>query len=252
MKTPIVLMMLIGIIGCATNESQLRETLNKNPKIVFDLIEDHPEQFIEVINRAAQKAQQMQYEKQISQIKEDQERDLQKPKKPQLSDDRRLLGNANSEIVIVEYADLQCPACRVGFQSLNQFKEKYKNKIQFYFKHMPLDFHKMAYPAAQYFEAIKIQDKTKAFKFLDYVFQNQRQLTDEAFLKKAATAVSANMSKLANDLKSDKIGMTIEEDMNEFKNFGFTGTPVVLINGVALQGAQKLEELERVLRLTQK
>ncbi|MCB9025582.1 MAG: hypothetical protein H6625_04630 [Bdellovibrionaceae bacterium] len=36
----------------------------------------------------------------------------------------------------------------------------------------------------------------------------------------------------------------------EFQNFVFTGTPVLLISGVALRGALKVEELERVMNLT--
>lgn len=252
MKKIVILAVLIGMVGCATNESQLRETLKKNPKIVFDIIEENPEQFIEVVNRAAQKAQQKQYEKQIADMKSEQETDLKNPKKPKLEDKRRLLGSENSSITIVEYADFQCPACRIAFESLNQFKEKYKGKIQFYYKHMPLDFHKMAYPAAQYFEAIKLQDKAKALRFFDYVFENQRQLTDERFLKKAAAKVGANSAKLSEDIKSEFVRKIIEDDMDEFQKFGFTGTPVILLNGVALNGAQKLEELERIMNLTER
>lgn len=240
----------LAIVGCATNESQVKEAIRKNPKIIFDAIEENPEQFIEVVNRAAQKAQQKQYEKQAAALKAEQEKDLKNPKQPKLSDDRRLMGNSESKLVIVEYADFQCPACKMAFDSLSQFKKKYKGKFQFYYKHMPLDFHKMAYPAASYFEAVKLQDKEKAKKFLDFVFQNQRQMSDESFLKKAAQNVGADVKRVQQDLKSEKIKNIIEEDMAEFQSFGFTGTPVVLINGVALNGAQKLEELERVAKLT--
>lgn len=244
------LLLITGLVGCATNENQVKETLRKNPKIVFDIIDENPEQFIEVVNRAAQKAQQRQYEKQVADMKAEQEKELKDPKKPKLSDDRRLAGNENAKITIVEYADFQCPACRMAFDSLNQFKQKYKGKIQFYYKHMPLDFHKMALPAAQYFEAIKLQDKSKAIKFYDLVFENQRQLSDESFLKKMAQSAGADLKRLQQDINSDKVKQVIEADMTEFQNFGFTGTPVILINGVALHGAQKIEELERVAKLT--
>lgn len=244
------LVLAISLAGCATNENQLKETLKKNPKIVFDVIEENPEQFIEVVNRTAQKAQQRQYEKQLSEMKAEQEKELKNPKKPKLSEDRRLVGDANSRITIVEYADFQCPACRMAFDSLEEFKEKHKGKIQFYYKHMPLDFHKMAYPAAQYFEAIKLQDKQKAIKFYDLVFENQRQMSDESFLKRMAQASKVDIKKLQQDLNSEKVKQIIQDDMTEFQNFGFTGTPVILINGVALHGAQKIEELERVAKLT--
>ena len=244
------LMIATSLVGCASNENQLKETLKKNPKIVFDIIEENPEQFVEVVNRAAQKAQQKQYERQLADMKTEQEKELKDPKKPTLSDDRRLAGDSNSKLIIVEYADFQCPACRMAFDSLNQFKEKYTGKFQFYFKHMPLDFHKMAYPAAQYFEAVKLQNNQKAVKFFNLVFENQRQMSDEAFLKKMAQNVGADIKRLQLDIKSENIKKIIDADMAEFQSFGFTGTPVILINGVSLNGAQKLEELERVAKLT--
>lgn len=242
--------LMVSVIGCTTHERQLKEALKKNPKIIFDIIEDNPEQFIEAVNRAAHKAQQQQYAKQMSEMRAEQEKELRQPKKPKLSEDRRLVGNANSKITIVEYADFQCPACQMAFESLKEFKEKYKDKVQFYYKHMPLDFHKMAYPAAQYFEAIKLQDKQKALKFYGLVFENQGQMSDESFLKKMAQNSKADMKRLQRDVNSDQVKQIIHEDMVEFQNFGFTGTPVILINGVSLHGAQKIEELERIAKLT--
>lgn len=40
--------------------------------------------------------------------------------------------------------------------------------------------------------------------------------------------------------------------MAEFEAFGFTGTPVIIVNGVALQGAQPVAEIERVIAATKK
>ncbi len=221
-KIVILTAALTSLIGCVSPDNQLKETLRKNPKIIFDVIEENPDQFIEVVNRAAQKSQQKQYEKQIAEMKSEQDKDLKAPKQPKLSSDKRLVGDDSGNIIIVEYADFQCPAC------------------------------KMAYPSAQYFEAIRLQDKTKAMKFYDYVFENQKHLADEGFLKKAAVDVGANLKRIEVDIKSDQVKKIIQDDMNEFQSFGFTGTAVLILNGVALNGAQKLDELERVTQLTLK
>lgn len=242
--------LIILAVGCVSNETQIQKAIKQNPKIIFDLIEENPEQFVQVVNRAVQKAQQKQYEQQIAEIKIEQEKDLKNPKNPKLTDSRRLVGDEKAKITIVEYADFQCPACKMAFESLNHFKEKYKGQVQFYYKHMPLDFHKMALPAALYFEAIRKQDQKKSLKFYNLVFQNQKQMKDENFLNDLAKKSGADMKKLLQDVKSDRIKQIVEEDMNEFQNFGFTGTPVILINGVAMHGAQGMEELERVARLT--
>jgi protein-disulfide isomerase len=245
MRNIMLVVPVLALLGCVSSETQVREAIRKNPKIVFDVIEEHPEQFIEVVNRAAQAAQQKQYEKQAGDLKRQQEEDLKNPKTPMLDAHRRLLGADSGKIVLVEYADFECPACGMAYEGLKKFKAKHKDQIQFYYKNMPLSFHKMAYPAASYFEAVFLQDKEKAAKFYEYVFENQRSLSEE-FLKKAVKGVGANLAKVDKDLESSKVKAVIAEDMEEFRKFGFTGTPVVLINGVALNGAQSFEELERV------
>lgn len=250
MKKVSLVICLLAIVGCSSSETQVKEAIKKNPNIVFDVIEENPEQFIEVVNRAAQKAQAKQYEKQVAERKSAQEGDLKNPKHPALVSDRKLSGDDTGKIIVVEYADFQCPACSMAYDSLKQLKEKYKGQVQFYYKHMPLDFHKMAYPSALYFEAVRLQDKSKAKKFYEYLFENQRQLVDEDFLKQAAAHVGANMKKIEVDIKSEAVSKIIEEDMAEFQKFGFTGTPVLIVNGVALNGAQRIEELDRVVSLT--
>ena len=117
---------------------------------------------------------------------------------------RILEGTTSALITIVEYADFQCPYCRIGHKSLEAFKKKYKGQIQFVFKNMPLDGHQMAYPAAAYFEAIRRQGGDKALKFYNLLFKNQGELS-EAYLKKAALKVGANMARLAEDLASSAI-----------------------------------------------
>lgn len=179
--------------------------------------------------------------------KAEQMKDVKNPREPRLDSERRLLGSANSEITIVEYADFECTACQTAFEGLNRFKEKHQGRIQFYFKHMPLNFHKMAYPAAQYFEAIRMQDKAKAVKFFEYVFQNQMNLAEEDFLKKAATKLGVNMVKLLQDIKSEQVRRMIEADIKEFREFDFNGVPVILLNGTVLEGAHDFESLEKIL-----
>lgn len=247
----IVLLGMVLLTSCVSSEQQVREAIKRDPQILFSAIDDNPEEFLEVVNRAAQKAQERKFAKQMSEMKAQQERDLQEPKKPHLVDERRLIGTDSSKIIIVEYADFQCPACRLAYATLLQFKEKYKGQIQFYFKNMPLDFHPLAYPAAQYFEAIRLQSPQKALKFYEYVFENQKKLNESGFLDKVAKLIGADAKKLATDIKSDQVQRIIQEDMQEFQSFRFTGTPVIILNGVALPGAQRFEDLERVLQLTQ-
>jgi protein-disulfide isomerase len=250
MKRYALMSVFVGLTACSTSEKQMAEMLKKNPQIVFEAIEANPEQFIEVVNRAAKKAQETYQQKQYSDSKKQQEDQFKNPLKPVLAEERMLSGSRTGDIVIVEYADFQCPACRMAFDNLKSIREKYKDRIRFYYKNMPLSFHKMAMPAALYYEAVAKQDKLKAQKYYDLLFESQNQMVDEAFLKVAAKKVGADMKKLSSDLKDPKIKDLIAADMAEFEKFGFTGTPSIVINGVALNGAQPTEEIEKLIGLT--
>lgn len=252
MKKFVIAGLALALGACSTTDQQIADALKKNPKLVFDTIEQNPDQFIEVVNRAARKAQESQQEKQMAEMKRRQEEQVKNPLKPAVSDDRILFGNAKGDITIVEYADFECPYCEVAYKNLKPIKEKYKDRIKFYYKHVPLSFHKMAMPAAVRFEAIYKQDKAKGREFYTYLFENQRQMRDEKFLNDAAKKVGADVKKMEADMKSASAEKQISEDMAEFEKFGFSGTPAIVINGVALEGAQPTTELEKVIQATTK
>lgn len=252
MRSLLWLLTAFAFAGCMTSESQVKEAVKKNPKIIFDVIEENPEAFIEAVNKAARMAQMNQYQKQMESMNKERDEDLKNPKKPALDKSRRLSGSDAGKIVIVEYADFQCPACKMGHGPLAAFKKKYIDQVQFYFKNMPLDMHPEAMPASKYFEAIRMQDASKAYKFYDYLFQNQKSMTEKDFFKKAVKAVGADLKKVEADMNSEKVLNIISADMEEFQKFGYSGTPVILMNGVALQGAQSLENLEAMMKQLQK
>lgn len=247
----LILLGMVSVLGaCATSDKQIAEYLKKNPKAVFDVIEDNPEQFIEVVNKAARKAQQNQQQKQMAEIKKQQEQQIVNPLKPALSDARRLVGTAKAKITIVEYADFQCPACAMSHPVIKEVMKENAGNVQLYYKHMPLSFHPMAEPAAYYFEAIFKQDRAKALKFYDLLFENQKSLKNVDFIRQMAKKSGADMAKVAKDITSTEVQMIVKNDMSEFEKMGFTGTPVILVNGVALHGAQPKEEIDKIIALT--
>ncbi len=225
-------------------DKEIAESLEKNPNLIFQAIEKNPERFFEVVNRAAQDMKRVQYEKEMQARESEFRADLEKPKRPKVTLERILEGRPGAKIEIVEYADFQCPACAVAFHGMEEFKAKHKGDFLFVFKHMPLSFHKMAYPAALYFEAIKRIDKIKALQFYRSVYAHQERLTSEIELNKIAHELGVKDSQLKTLLKDKGLRELIEADMKEFSDFGFSGTPVVIMNGVALSGAHSADDLE--------
>lgn len=239
----------LALANCAPSAKQLKEAIEKDPSIVFVAIEKDPEKFIEVVNKAAQNAQMKAQEKSVADETSKRDAEFKNPLVPVIEEDRAIFGNKDAKVTIVEYSDFECPYCSKGHSTIKEVLKAYGNDVRLVFKHLPLEFHPMALPAAKYFEAVAMQSHDKALKYHDIVFENQGELRTkkEAFLKDAAKKAGADMKKIEADLNSESVMKRIEADMAEAKKFDFSGTPGFLINGVSLRGAYPFPEFKTII-----
>jgi len=244
----LVISLFALMVGC-TSKDAIKSTIENNPEILFNVIEKNPDKFMEVVNKAVQTAQVKQRENAAKAEEQERDEEIKNPKKPELSDDRVAWGPKDAPITIVEYSDFQCPYCSRGYTNLKEVEKRYPGKIRVVYKHLPLDFHPKAMPAAEWFEAIALQDKDKAHKFHDEVFEHQDKLqgNHEQFFTSVAKKLGVDVSKVKADLKSEKVKSHIEADMAEARKFGFQGTPGFLINGVSLRGAYPPDEFAKII-----
>jgi protein-disulfide isomerase len=251
LKKNIALLGFLGFVvaACAPNPKQLKEVIEKDPSIVFVAIEKDPEKFIEVVNKAARAAQEKGAEKAASEESSKRDEEFKNPLKANIDEGRAIHGPASAAVTIVEYSDFQCPYCSRGYQTIKEVEKTYGDKVRVVFKHLPLEFHPKAMPAAKFFEAIARQSAEKAYKWHDLIFENQAELGSkgEEFMKASAKKVGADLKKIDKDLADPKLMERINADMEEAKKFGFSGTPGFLINGVSLRGAYPFPEFKAII-----
>lgn len=238
-----------AVSACAPSAKQLKEAVEKDPSIVFVAIEKAPDKFIEVVMKAQQEAQKVAGEKQQEEEKKQRDEEFKNPLQPAIEEGRVIFGKKDAPVTIVEYSDFQCPFCSRGFQTVKQIEKEYGDKVRIIFKHLPLDFHPLAMPAARYFEAIALQDHAKAEKFHDMVFENQGMLKEkgEDYFKEVTKKVGADLKKVEAAIKEGAIQKRIDTDMEEAKKFNMSGTPGFLINGVSLRGAYPFPAFKEII-----
>ena len=238
------------VAGCAPSAPQLKKVMEENPDILYGVIQKDPKKFLDVVNEAAQKARQAEEGKFAEEEAKAREEEMKNPKKPEISADRAFAGTDGAPITIVEYSDFQCPYCKRGHETMRQVLEKYAGKVKVVFKQMPIErIHPLARPGSDMYEAIALQDKAKATKFKDYVFDNQDELNKQGpkFYDEVAKKVGANVAKAKKDASGDEVKKRVEADKAEGEKFGFTGTPGYLVNGISLKGAYPFEEFEKLI-----
>lgn len=238
-----------ALTNCTPSAKQLKEAVEKDPSIVFAAIEKDPEKFIEVVNIAAQSAQKKAQEKTAAEETSKRDEEFKNPLKPVVEEDRVIFGKKDAPITIVEYSDFECPYCSRGYQTMQQVEKEYAGKVRIVFKHLPLEFHPKALPAAKYFEALARQGHDKAEKFHNAMFENQGRLKSEGekYMNETAKKIGADMKKLDKDLKDESLMKRIEADMGEAQKFQFSGTPGFIINGVSLRGAYPFPEFKTII-----
>lgn len=245
----LVATLAFAIAACAPSAKQLKEAVEKDPSIVFTAIEKNPDKFIEVVMKAQQEAQKVAGDRAQEEEKKQRDAEYANPLKPEIDETRVIFGNKAAPITIVEFSDFQCPYCSRGYQTVQQVRKEYGDKVRIVFKHLPLDFHPLAMPAAKYFEAIAQQSAEKAEKFHDMIFENQGMLKDkgEAYFAEVTKKVGADLKKVQAALKDEKIQKRIDADMAEAKNFNMSGTPGFIINGVSLRGAYPFPAFKEII-----
>ncbi|MEK7563797.1 MAG: DsbA family protein [Patescibacteria group bacterium] len=139
-------------------------------------------------------------------------------------------GNANAAVAVVEYGDLQCPACQAAHTQINApLLQKYGAQIRFEFKHFPLrSIHRYALEASMASECAA--DQGKFWEYVDVVYSEQKKL-DIAQLSVWAKTLGLDEDLFDRCMKSKIKRTTVLADYEEGQGLGVTGTPTYFVNG---------------------
>jgi protein-disulfide isomerase len=245
------LVAIVVLLAACSNEpspDQLKATLAQHPEILYAAIRAHPQEFVTLLDsvaRATSSARQASSE-QAEQRRIDAE--IAHPRQPDLTHGV-YFGSPTAPITIVEYTDFECPYCRQERPVIVELFKRYGDRIRLVVKDMPMPFHPRAMPAARMFEAIAMQDASKAPKFYDTMYEHQERLVAEGdrFLEETVRSLGLDVDRAKRDAASDAVTARISADVAEAQRFGFTGTPGFLVNGVLLEGAYPIETFVRII-----
>ncbi len=167
--------------------------------------------------------------------------------KPKIEESRVFMGSKDAKVTIVEYSDFRCPYCSNAYLTMKTLiDKKYKGKVRLLYKHLPGKPHSKT--AAQYYEAIALQDHQKAIQFHDFLYENQSGIRGgETFLKETAKKLGVNLKKLKKDIQSKKVKDLVTEDHLEAINLGFGGTPCFMINDITIMGARSVGYFSEII-----
>lgn len=169
---------------------------------------------------------------------------------------RPFRGNAKAPVLIVEFADFQCPYCARAKDTVDKIVEKYPDDVKLVFMHMPLDFHPWAMPAAIAAECAAAQGADAFWTLHDGYFANQANVTVENVVDSAtrflegSTLDMERWSECTSGQASPAhvaAAAAVAASKEKGSDFGVSGTPGFFVNGIAVNGAQPLEVFDEAI-----
>jgi protein-disulfide isomerase len=148
-------------------------------------------------------------------------------------------GPANAKVVVVEFADFECPSCRALDTILRQVVPKYP-QVRLVFKDFPLQtVHPWAMTAALASHCVLAKGADAFWKFHDAVYDSQDLITpDNAYDKLTELAASAGLTadSLHACMADPATRQTVEKSIQEGKDLGIEGTPTTFVDGRRIVG----------------
>lgn len=146
-------------------------------------------------------------------------------------------GPANAPVTIVEFGDLQCPACKRAQPTIEKLLADVPN-ARLIFQQFPLvNIHKWAMTAAKYGLCVARQGNDAYFKFIDIVYQHQDELqqqTEEQVapkLKDYAAEAGVDANKVQQCTSDPAIAVDINKSLALGRELDINGTPTLFIGG---------------------
>jgi protein-disulfide isomerase len=149
-------------------------------------------------------------------------------------------GKEGAPVVIVEFADFECPFCNLAREIVKKTLEERGDKVVFYYMHFPLPSHENSMPASA--ATVAAQKQGRFWEMYDLVFDNQKILS-EPKIKNLALEMGLNMEKFEKDWKDPATQQAVEAQRKQGEGANVDSTPTFFINGRKFLGEKTPEGL---------
>lgn len=184
---------------------------------------------------------------------------------PQVSSDKsealtrstpNVRGKADSKIKVIEFGDIQCPACAAANPLMDELYKQYGDRVSFTFRHFPLPMHPNAYVGADAVEAAGEQGKF--FEMATKVYEAQpiwAETSDPSpTFQKLAEELGLNMEQFNKAYSGKTHRNRIDQDKADGQYLEVPGTPTFYVNGEQIMSggpAQVKSKIEELLKTEQ-
>lgn len=159
--------------------------------------------------------------------------------------DSYVRGPKDAPVVIIEFADYECPYCRKFHPDMKKLEQEFPGKIAFAYKDFPLPMHKSAQKAAE--AARCAGEQGRFWEYHDLLFETNSGLEPD-HLKDYAHKLNLDSAKFDACLDSGEGSAAVKTDQEQGRELGITGTPSLFVNHHFYSGAINYASLREIVQ----
>ncbi len=142
-------------------------------------------------------------------------------------------GPKDAPVTIVEFGDLQCPACKAAQPTIEALVAA-EPTARFVFQNFPLEMHNWAAKGAAYADCVGRASNDAFWKFVSKTYETQSDITAEnadAKLTAIADGAGVKGAEIAACAVKPETKARVDASLALGKSVDVTGTPTLFING---------------------
>lgn len=176
-----------------------------------------------------------------------------------VSEADHIRGDINSEVVIIEYSDTECPFCKRFHNTMLDIMDEYEGRVAWVYRHYPIDIlHQRARLESVALEcAYSLGGNEKFWEYTDYLYETtpSNDGLNPELLPKIASAVGLDESIFESCLQTSDFEEKINADIKNALDIGATGTPWSVVidkdgNKTPIKGAQPYEVVKSIIEIS--
>lgn len=154
-----------------------------------------------------------------------------------------VIGRADAEVRIVEFADFQCPACAAISQRLDTLMARHWGRIAIVYRNFPLQaLHPKAFAAAIAAACAGAQGRFAAYH--DALFRDQGSLEFTSWHAVARGIGIPDLARFDACVSERRTAPVVERDIEAGERAGVPGTPTFIFGGRLVAGYSAMDSLE--------
>lgn len=165
----------------------------------------------------------------------------------EVAENDNVLGSRDADVVLIEFADFQCPGCKAYSPLIEQLHEDFGDELLIVYRNFPLTtIHKNAMAAALAAEAAARQEKF--WEMNKILYERQEEWSGEIAPRDKfisyAEELGMDREVFENDLGSSEVESKVNADILSGNKLDINATPTFFLNGRMVTGIGSYEDFK--------